>query len=74
MSSDKAIVAARKLLLTAMEDVKEGKEPRHIIRDPKANRLPHLVVLSELLPASTEWKQYVKQLASRQSSTQAGNE
>ena len=39
MSSDKAIVAARKLLLTAMEDVKEGKEPRHIIRDPKREPL-----------------------------------
>ena len=69
VSSDKAIVAARKLLLSAMQEVKEGKEPRHIIRDPKANRFSHLVVLSELLPASTDWKQYVKQLESQQSST-----
>ena len=69
VSSDKAIVAARKLLVSAMQEVKEGKEPRHIIRDPKANRFSHLVVLSELLPASTDWKQYVKQLESQQSST-----
>ncbi len=65
VSSDKAIVASRKLLLSAMQDVKDGKEPRHVIRDPKANRFSHLVVLSELLPASTNWKQYVKQLESQ---------
>jgi hypothetical protein len=71
VSSDKAIVAARKLLLSAMQEVKEGKEPRHIIRDPKENRFSRLVVLSEILPASTDWKQYVKQLESQQSSTNA---
>ena len=37
----------------------------------KLNRFSHLVVLSELLPASTDWKQYVKQLESQQSSTNA---
>ena len=71
VSSDKAIVAARKLLLTAMREVKDGKEPRHIIRDPKANRLSHLVVLSELLPASTDWKRYVRQIESQQSASNA---
>jgi hypothetical protein len=71
VSSDKAIVAARKLLLSAMQEVQEGKDPRHIIRDPKANRFSHLVVLSELVPAATDLKQYVKQLESQQSSTNA---
>jgi hypothetical protein len=73
VSSDKAIVAARKLLLTAMREVMDGKEPRHIIRDPEANRLSHLVVLSELLPASTDWKQYVKQIASQHPTSNAGS-
>jgi phenylpropionate dioxygenase-like ring-hydroxylating dioxygenase large terminal subunit len=60
ISSDKAIVAARKLLSSAIEDVKEGREPRHVIRDPKLNGFPHLVVLSEVIPASTDWKQHTK--------------
>jgi phenylpropionate dioxygenase-like ring-hydroxylating dioxygenase large terminal subunit len=63
VSSDKAIVAARKLLLNAIKDVEEGREPQHMIRDPKLNRFPHLVVVSEVVPASTDWKQYSAKLA-----------
>jgi phthalate 4,5-dioxygenase len=64
VSSDKAIVAARKLLLNAIRDVMEGREPLHVIRDPKLNYFPHIVVHSELIPASTDWKQYTKKLES----------
>jgi hypothetical protein len=63
VSSDKAIVAARKLLLAAMKDVEDGREPRHVIRDPKQNRFPHLIVLSEVVPAATDSKQYMKKVA-----------
>ena len=70
VSSDKAIVAARKLLLNAIEDVKLGREPRHRIGDPKANRFPHLMVISEVVPASTNWKEHAKKLLDeRQSAT-----
>jgi hypothetical protein len=58
VSSDKAIVAARKLLLNAIRDVQEGKDPQHVVRDVKANSFAHLVVISEVIPASTNWKQY----------------
>jgi len=58
VSSDKAIVAARKLLLNAIRDVQEGKDPQHVVRDAKANSFAHLVVISEVVPASTDWKQY----------------
>lgn len=64
VSSDKAIVAARKLLLNAIKDLKEGREPQHVIRDAKLNRFPHLVVISEIVAASTDWKQYSKKLES----------
>jgi phthalate 4,5-dioxygenase oxygenase subunit len=60
--SDKAIVAARKLLLSAIRDVKEGGEPLHVVRDPALNRFGNIVVHSELVPASTDWKQYAKTL------------
>jgi hypothetical protein len=63
VSSDKAIVAARKLLLGAIEDVRQGREPRHRIMSPAANRFPHLIVMSEVVPASTQWKEFVRQRA-----------
>jgi phthalate 4,5-dioxygenase len=62
VSSDKAIVAARQMLLKAIRDVKEGRDPMHVIRDPQLNHFAHIVVHSELVPASTDWKQYTKQL------------
>jgi phthalate 4,5-dioxygenase oxygenase subunit len=64
VSSDKAIIAGRKLLLNAINDVKQGRQPQHVIRDPKLNRFPHLVVLSELVPVSTDLKQFVRERAS----------
>ena len=60
VSSDKAIVAARKQLLKAIKDVQDGHEAQHVIRDPRQNRFPHLVVLSELLPTSTDWRDYTQ--------------
>ena len=65
VSSDKAIIAARKLLLNGIRDVSEGREPPHVIRDPGRNRFPNIVVHSELVPASTDWKQYAKSLESK---------
>jgi hypothetical protein len=62
VSSDKAIVAARKLLLSGIEDVKRGREPRHRIADPKMNRFPHLMVISEVILGSIHWKDYAKKL------------
>jgi len=63
VSSDKAIVAARKLLLNAIQDVQEGKDPQHVVRDAKANSFAHLTVISEVISASTNWKQYASKFA-----------
>ena len=60
VSSDKAIVAARKLLLNAMKDAQNGRDPQHVIRDPEANRLLHLQALSEVIPISADCKQHTK--------------
>ena len=68
VSSDKAIVAARKLLLNGIEDVKRGREPRHRISDPNMNRFPHLMVISEVIPGSTHWKDYAKKLVDERQS------
>ncbi len=61
VSSDKAIVAARKLLLNAMKDAQNGRDPQHVIRDPKLNRLLHLQALSAVIPDTSDWKQYTKE-------------
>ena len=61
VSSDKAIIAARKLLLNAINDVKQGRDPQHIVRDPAGNRFLHLQVFSEVIDASVDWKQHAKE-------------
>jgi phthalate 4,5-dioxygenase oxygenase subunit len=62
VSSDKAIVAARKLLEKAIRDVQEGREPPHIIREPSQNRLSHLLVISDMIPSAGDWKEYTRKL------------
>lgn len=58
--SDKAIIAARKLLLKGIADVQAGRDAAHVVRDPNRNRFPHMVVISEVIPASTDWKGYTR--------------
>jgi phenylpropionate dioxygenase-like ring-hydroxylating dioxygenase large terminal subunit len=65
VSSDKAIIAARKLILKAIKDVQENRRPQHVLTDAGANRFPHLMVISELIDASVDCKAYVKKLAEK---------
>ncbi len=62
VSSDRGIVAQRKVLLKAIKDVQEGRDPAHVTRDPKLNRFPHMVVYSAVVPTTTSWKDYCEQL------------
>ena len=62
VSSDKAIVAARKLMEKAIRDVQEGKDPPHVIRSASANRFPHFMVVSDMIPSASDWRQYTKTL------------
>jgi hypothetical protein len=57
-STDKGIVMGRLMLLKAIRDVQAGRDPLHVIRDPVANRFPDLVVKSEVVPDSKDWKSY----------------
>jgi hypothetical protein len=59
-SSDKAIVGARKLLIKTIQDAREERDPLHVVRDPKSNCFPHLVVLSEVLSSSIDWKEHTR--------------
>jgi phenylpropionate dioxygenase-like ring-hydroxylating dioxygenase large terminal subunit len=62
VSSDKAIVAARKLMARAIEDARAGREPPHVIRNAGANRFPQFLVISDMIPSGNDWKQYTKTL------------
>lgn len=59
-SSDKVIVAVRKLLLKAITDVQDGREPPHVIREPELNQFPNIVVIGEVISSSTDWKDHTK--------------
>jgi len=61
VSSDKAIVAARKLMEKAINDIREGREAPHVVRTASENRFPHLLVLSDMIP-NDDWKGYTKNL------------
>ena len=65
VSSDKAIVAARKLLEKAIRDLQEGREPPHVIRSPGENRFPHLLVVSDMIPNTRDWKEYTRSLEAK---------
>ena len=60
VSSDKAIVAARKLIFNGIRDVQAGREPQHVVRDPTANTFPNLVVISDVIAKSLDWKDYTR--------------
>src|SRR5439155_27052337 len=57
-TADRAIVLARLMLLKAIDDVQEGRDPVHVIRDPEAVELPHLAIKAEVVPAAVDWRSY----------------
>ena len=63
VTSDKAIVAARKRILSGIRDVQDGGEAPSVRRDPGSNRFPDLAVLSEVVPASVSIKEHTRKRA-----------
>ena len=61
VTSDKAIVGARKLLLKAIADLGEGRDPQHVVRNPKSNSFFHLQVFSEVIPVSADVRQHTRE-------------
>jgi hypothetical protein len=46
----------------ALKDVEEGKDPPHVIRDPKLNRFPNIIIYVGIVPNSVDWKEQCKLL------------
>jgi hypothetical protein len=55
--SDKAVIAVRKFLLTAVKDLQSGKEPPHLVRAAERNWFPHIDCFACLLPRNVTWRQ-----------------
>lgn len=58
-ATDAPIAAARRRMLRAIKDVQEGRDPPHVLRDPKQqDRLLEMRVWSERLLPGTTWDEY----------------
>lgn len=65
--SDKAVIAVRKYLLTAVKNLRQGAEPPHLIYGAKRNWFPHIDCFAYLLPSDVAWRErfdYLSPLAS----------
>ena len=47
-------------MLSAIQQVREGAQAPHAVRESEANRFAHLVVLSEVIPAASDWRDVTK--------------
>jgi hypothetical protein len=50
-------------MLKGIQDVREGRDPQHVIRDPAKNNLSHLFAYAAVVPNETNWKELCKQMA-----------
>jgi hypothetical protein len=57
-SSDRAIIAARRQVLRAIQAVQGGQQAPNTIHGEAANRYPHLTVVSEVITDGSDWKAY----------------
>jgi len=55
--SDKTIIALRKLLLGALNEMAAGKEPPHVIRQERDGDFSRLRSVKGILPANADWRQ-----------------
>jgi phthalate 4,5-dioxygenase oxygenase subunit len=58
--SDKAVAGSRQLLLKAIKKVQGNEDPPHLVREEKANNFPELLVISEVLPKTVDWKEHLR--------------
>lgn len=55
--SDKAVIAVRKYLIDAVNQLQAGKEPPHIVRDPAQNGFPNIDTFAQTIPAAIPWRE-----------------
>jgi hypothetical protein len=70
-NSDMGIVGSRRLFQSAIQKVKAGDDPPHVVRDPAVNFFPDLFVLSEILPFDTDVREHAKEMEIQRKTSQA---
>lgn len=55
--SDKAVIAVRRYLISAVQAFQRGQEPPHIVTDGSANQFPHIDTLAQVIPPGTSWRE-----------------
>jgi phenylpropionate dioxygenase-like ring-hydroxylating dioxygenase large terminal subunit len=60
--SDKTIIALRKMLLRAVNEVREGRDAPHIVRDTESNDFSKLRSQKGVLPAASSWQKILEGL------------
>jgi phenylpropionate dioxygenase-like ring-hydroxylating dioxygenase large terminal subunit len=63
VKNDIPIVISRKLLSKAIQNLKDGLEPRNVVRKPENNRFPEIVALFGPVPKSKTHREYCDRLA-----------
>ena len=67
VASDTPIVVSRKILMNAIKDVQEGREPPGVVRDPGKNRFPGVIGTAGYVPDTMDWKEHLKALETKKS-------
>ena len=55
---DAGVALARRMLLRAIRDVQEGRDPPLVIRRPEDNHFPEMGVTEERMPTGPSWQEY----------------
>ena len=58
--SDKTIIALRKMLLRALDDLAEGRDPVHLIYDEQLKDFSRLRSFKTVLPAGADWHKVIE--------------
>jgi len=58
--TDRGVVYLRKIMLDAIRDVAQGKDPRGVVRDIEFNEWHDLIARDDILPSSVPWKDHWK--------------
>lgn len=61
---DRSVVLARKVMLAAIRDLQEGREPANVVREPSRNYFI-LDACADVVPNSRPWKEHAEEKARR---------
>ena len=69
---DKSVALVRRIMVDAMRDVEEGRDPPHIVRKASDNVFPELAVIAEVIPKAKAPETHVaERVASRRDAGRA---